>query len=161
QRRALDYYAEGALIWLEADTLIRTRSHGQRSLDDFCRRFFGGEDTPPMVRSYTRADVVAALNAVEAYDWDAFLRTRVDEIQVHAPLAGIEAGGWTLTQDDRPNPYLEAFAKVNKFADFSNSLGFWAKDDGHVEDVVHGSPAFAAGLAPAMRVLAIGGRKWT
>jgi predicted metalloprotease with PDZ domain len=161
QRRALDYYAEGALIWLEADTLIRTRSHGQRSLDDFCRRFFGGEDTPPAVRSYTRADVVAALNAVEPYDWDAFLRTRIDEIQIHAPLGGIEAGGWTLTQNDHPNAYIEAFAKVNKFVDFSYSLGFWAKEEGHVEDVVHGSPAFAAGLAPTMRVLAIGGRKWT
>ena len=160
ERRALDYYAEGALIWLEADTVIRTRSGGKRSLDDFCVRFFGGQDGGPMVRAYARDDVVSALNAVEPYDWDSFLRTRVQEIRPHAPLGGIAAAGWRLVQDDNPNPYLEAFAKVSKNSDLSFSLGFWAKEDGRVVDVVHGSPAFAAGLAPATKLIAIGGRKW-
>jgi len=160
QRRGLDYYPEGALIWLEADVLIRSRSGGKRSLDDFCRRFFGGEDGAPAVRSYTRADVIAALQSVETYDWDSFLRTRVEEVQPHAPLGGIVAGGWTLVQDDRSNPYLEAFAKVNKIDDFSYSFGFSAKEDGNVTDVVYGSPAFTAGMAPATKLLAIGGRKW-
>ena len=161
ERRGLDYYPEGALIWLEADTLIRTRSGGKRSLDDFCRAFFGGPGGAPSVRAYTRDDVIAALNAVEAYDWDEFLRTRVDEVQPHAPLGGIGNGGWTLVQNDQPNPYFDAFAKVSKHDDFSFSLGFASKEDGHVADVVHGSPAFNAGLAPAMRVIAIGGRKWS
>jgi len=161
ERRALDYYPEGALIWLEADVLIRTRSGGKRSLDDFCRAFFGGADSAPAVRAYSRDDVVAALNAVEAYDWDTFLRTRVEQIQPHAPLGGITAGGWTLVQDDKPNPYLDATAKAAKFIDFSHSLGFWAKEDGKVVDVVTGSPAFAAGLAPATTLIAIGGRKWS
>jgi predicted metalloprotease with PDZ domain len=160
QRRGLDYYPEGALIWLEADTLIRTRSDGKRSLDDFCRSFFGGSDSAPAVRAYTRADVVAALNGVEAYDWDTFLRTRVEDVQSHAPLGGIVAAGWKLEQNDQPNPYVDAAAKVSKQDDFSHSLGFWTKDDGHVVDVVYGSPAFAAGLAPVMKVIAIGGRKW-
>ncbi|MGH8142595.1 MAG: peptidase M61, partial [Steroidobacteraceae bacterium] len=40
-QRFEDYYDEGALIWLDADTLIRERSNGQRSLDDFARSFFG------------------------------------------------------------------------------------------------------------------------
>ena len=160
ERRALDYYAEGALIWLEADVLIRTRSAGKRSLDDFCRAFFGGADSAPAVRAYSRNDVIATLNAVEAYDWDTFLRTRVEQIQPHAPLGGIAGGGWTLVQDDKPNPYLDATAKSAKFIDFSHSLGFWAKEDGKVVDVVTGSPAFAAGLAPATKLIAIGGRKW-
>ena len=160
ERRALDYYAEGALIWLEADVLIRTRSAGKRSLDDFCRAFFGGADSAPAVRAYSRDDVIAALNSVEAYDWDAFLRTRVEQIQLHAPLGGITAGGWALIQDDKPNPYLDATAKSVKQSDFSHSLGFWAKDDGKIVDVVTGSPSFAAGLAPATKLIAIGGRKW-
>ena len=160
ERRALDYYAEGALIWLEADTVIRTRSGGKRSLDDFCVRFFSGTDGGPMVRPYTRADVLAALNAIEPYDWDTFLRTRVEDIRPHAPLGGITASGWRLVQDDHPNAYLDAFAKVAKNSDFSFSLGFWARDDGRVVDVVHGSPVFAAGLAPATKLIAIGGRKW-
>lgn len=161
ERRPLDYYPEGALIWLEADTLIRTRSGGKRSLDDFCRAFHGGADGAPAVRAYSRSDVVAALNAVEPYDWDAFLRTRIDEVQVHAPLGGITNSGWTLVQNDSPNPYFDAAAKVAKQDDFSFSLGFATKDDGHVADVIHGSPAFNAGLAPVMKVLAIGGRKWS
>ena len=161
ERRALDYYPEGALIWLEADILIRTRSGGKRSFDDFCRAFFGGGDSVPAVRAYSRGDVIAALNSVEAYDWDTFLRTRVELIQAHAPLGGIVAGGWSLVQDDKPNPYLDATAKAAKFIDFSHSLGFWAKEDGKVVDGVTGSPAFAAGLAPATKLIAIGGRKWS
>lgn len=161
ERRGLDYYPEGALIWLEADTLIRTRSGGKRSFDDFCRSFFGGADGAPSVRAYSRADLIATLNAVEAYDWDTFLRTRVEDVQAHAPLGGITAGGWTLVQNDQANPYLDAAAKVTKNNDFSYSLGFWSKEDGKVVDVVHGSPAFAAGLAPAAKLIAISGRKWS
>jgi predicted metalloprotease with PDZ domain len=37
----------------------------------------------------------------------------------------------------------------------------WANKDGAVTDVLHDSPAFAAGVAPGMRLLAIGGRKWS
>src|SRR5262249_30006184 len=40
-RRSVDFYDESNLIWLEADTIIRRQSQGQRSLDDFCRRFHG------------------------------------------------------------------------------------------------------------------------
>ena len=40
-QRSEDYYSEGELIWLDADTLIRQLSGGKRSLDDFARSFFG------------------------------------------------------------------------------------------------------------------------
>ena len=43
QRRSVDFYPEGELIWLEADVTIRERTQGQRSIDDFCQRFFGGD----------------------------------------------------------------------------------------------------------------------
>jgi predicted metalloprotease with PDZ domain len=59
-RRSQDYYQEGALIWLEADALIREQSKGARSLDDFMRSFFGQRDTESIVVPYTRADVEAA-----------------------------------------------------------------------------------------------------
>ena len=39
-QRFEDYYNEGAMIWLDADTLIREKSQGKRSLDDFAKRFF-------------------------------------------------------------------------------------------------------------------------
>ena len=40
-RRSVDYYAEGELVWLDVDTVIRKLSRGKRSLNDFCARFLG------------------------------------------------------------------------------------------------------------------------
>jgi predicted metalloprotease with PDZ domain len=39
--RSTDFYKESAMLWLEADTLIRSTTHGAKSLDDFCRLFYG------------------------------------------------------------------------------------------------------------------------
>ena len=75
-----DYYNEGMLIWLDADTLIRELSKGKRSLDDFARGFFGIEDGRWSPVTYTFENVVAALNAVQPYDWAKFLRARLDEV---------------------------------------------------------------------------------
>ena len=72
-RRGLDYYPEGELIWLDVDTLIRRQTHGQKSLDDFCRLFYGGPGGPPKVVPYTFDDVVKTLNQVTPYDWEKLL----------------------------------------------------------------------------------------
>ena len=159
-RRRRDYYDEMLLVWLDADTLIREMSGGKRSLDDFCGSFFGGAERAPAVRPYSRSDVVSALRAVAPFDWQSFLASRVDAINPRAPLAGIERGGWKLTYDDAPNEFLAAREKVDGADNLSLSLGMWIKPDGVVADVVHGSPVFAAGVAPAMRLLSIGGHKW-
>src|SRR5690606_16937083 len=94
-QRSEDYYNEGALIWLEADMLIREKTGGRKSLDDFARGFFGVRDGDWGVVTYTFEDVVAALNAVVPHDWAAFLKTRVDEIAM-PPLGGIEKSGYRL-----------------------------------------------------------------
>ena len=44
RRVALKVIKLGMDIWLDADTLIRERSHGARSLDDFARAFYGIND---------------------------------------------------------------------------------------------------------------------
>jgi predicted metalloprotease with PDZ domain len=160
-RRGLDYYNEMLLVWLDIDTLLRERTAGARSLDDFCKNFFGGGSNPPAVRPYNRADVVAGLTAIAPYDWSRFLATRVDDVNPRAPLDGILRSGWSLTYDDTPNEFLAAREKAMETDDLSFSLGIWTKADGTVADVVHGSPAFAAGVAPGMRLVAIAGRKWT
>jgi predicted metalloprotease with PDZ domain len=160
-RRARDYYDEMLLVWLDADTLIRETSGGRRSLDDFCGSFFGGPERSPAVRPYSRGELVSALRAVAPLDWEGFLTERVDRITPRAPLAGIERGGWRLTYDDAPNEFLSARDKVDGSDNLSHSLGLWSKPDGVVADVVHGSPVFAAGVAPGMRLIAIGGHKWS
>ena len=160
-RRSLDYYPEGELIWLEVDSIIRRQTHGQRSLDDFCRRFHGGQSGAPTVVPYTFDDVVHALNDVAPYDWAALLHERVASTSTHAPLGGIDGDGWKLVYNDKPNAFLKALEKTFKFSDFSYSLGFSIAKDGKFSDVIVGSPAYQAGIGPGMKLLAVNGRKWT
>ena len=53
-KRGQDYYDEGELLWLDADTLIRKMTNNQKSLDDFQRIFLGkGGNTGPLIVTYT------------------------------------------------------------------------------------------------------------
>jgi predicted metalloprotease with PDZ domain len=160
-RRSLDYYPEGELIWLEVDSIIRQQSHGQRSLDDFCRRFHGGESGPPVVLPYKFDDIVRTLNEVAPYDWASLLKERVGSTSTHAPLGGIEGDGWKLVYNDQPNVLTHAAEKLFKFADFSYSLGFTVAKDGKLQDVVVSSPSYLSGIGPGMKLIAVNGRKWT
>jgi predicted metalloprotease with PDZ domain len=160
-RRSLDYYPEGELIWLEVDAIIRQTSRGQRSLDDLCRRFHGGESGAARVVPYSFDDVVRALNEVAPYDWATLLQERTRGTTSHAPLGGIERGGWKLVYNDRPNLFSQALEKLAKFTDFSYSLGFTVAADGKLDDVIVGSPAYQAGVGSGMKLIAVNGRKWT
>ena len=160
-RRGLDYYPEGALIWLEVDTTIRQQSHGQKSLDDFCKLFYGGESGPPNVVPYTFDDLVRALNQVVAYDWAGLLKERVNSTNPRAPLGGIERGGWRVVYNEQPNVFIRTGEKLRKSVDASYSLGFVVKEDGRFSDVIYGSPAYAVGIGPGMKLVAINGRAWS
>jgi predicted metalloprotease with PDZ domain len=160
-RRSLDYYPEGQLIWLEVDATIRQQTRGQRSLDNFCRRFHGGESGTPKVVTYTFDDIVRGLNEVTPYDWAKLLRERAGATSTHAPLGGIELGGWKLVYNDQPNVLTEAAEKLEKFSDFSYSLGFSVGENGDFYDVIVGSPAYAAGLGPGMKLIGVNGRKYS
>ncbi len=160
-RRSLDYYPEGELIWLEVDAIIRQQTHGERSLDDFCHRFHGGESGPPKVVPYTFDDIVHALNDVAPYDWATLLRERVSSTGAHAPLGGIEREGWKLVYNDEPNAIDKAIEKISKTADFSYSLGFSLSEDGKLDDVIVGSPVYKSGVGPGMTLIAVNGKKWT
>jgi predicted metalloprotease with PDZ domain len=161
RRRGTDFYSESALIWLEADAIIRSRTDGKKSLDDFCRRFHGGESGSPRVVPYTFDDVVAALNEVAPNDWRAFLQKRVYEINPNAPVGGIEAAGWKLVYKDEPSEMLEGQQTEYKYTQLSFSLGFTLNEDGAIGDVIPDSPADKAGVAPGMKLVAVNGRKWT
>ncbi len=160
-RRGLDYYPEGELIWLEVDTIIRQQSQEQKSIDDFCRLFFGGESGPPKVVPYTFDDLVRALNQVAPYDWAGLLKTRVNSTDPRAPVGGIERGGWRLVYNDQPNVFIHTGEKLRKSVDASYSLGFSVRENGEFSDVIHGSPAYAVGIGPGMKLVAINGRAWS
>ena len=160
-RRSLDYYPEGELIWLEVDTRIRQLTAGKSSLDDFCRIFYGGQSGPPKVVPYKLADLASALNQVAPYEWETLLKERVNSITSHAPLDGIERGGWRLVYNEKPNVFLRAQEKLNNGVEIMYSLGFWLRKDGEFGDVIPGSPAYQAGIGPGMKLIAINGRRWS
>ncbi len=160
-RRSLDYYPEGVLLWLDADVTIRALTGGKKSLDDFCRLFHGGANKGAEVKPYTLDDVVSALNTVAPHDWRGFIHARVQAVAPHAPLGGITGGGWKVVYTDKANERAKTASKVDKTESFVFSLGFTLKEDGYVSDVLPNSPAFKAGLGPAMRIIGVDGRKLT
>ena len=160
-RRRVDYYDEGSLVWLDADVLIRQRSNGKLSLNDFCRRFHGGSDTAPLVKTYTFDDVVNTLNEVMPYDWRSFLTERIYQVAPHAPLAGITGGGWKLVYTDKPNTLVRLGDHARKSVDLMYSIGAMFKEDGGVMDVNPNLEAARAGLAPGMKILTVNGRPWS
>jgi predicted metalloprotease with PDZ domain len=155
-RGGSDYYYEGVLIWLEADVLIRQKSKGKRSLDDFCQKFFGGEGRQP-IKPYTFDDVVSALNDMAPHDWRAYFNSRLSSTSPTAPLGGIEDGGWRLTYND----VLPETLKARGLLDQSYSLGVWLTKDGTVTEVIPGMPAAKAGLRSGMKLIAINGKRFS
>ena len=160
-QRGEDYYSEGQLIWLEADMLIRERSRGKRSLDDFAKRFFGVEDGRITPLTYTFDDVVAALNAVEPDDWATFLTERVINVAPKAPLEGLTRGGWRLVYDEKPTDFAQANAREAKNADYSYSIGLTIANSGAVSAVVWDGPAFTQGVRVADEIVAVNGQAYS
>ena len=160
-RRSTDFYPEGDLISLEADTIIRQQTEGKRSLDDFCRKFYGKESGPPRVVPYTCDNVVRTLNEIAPYDWRGFFQQRIYEINPRAPLGGIENGGWHLVYTNELPAMLKIREGQRKYTDLSFSLGLSLAADGGINDVLPGTTADQAGIGPAMKLVAVNGRAWT
>ena len=159
-RRSVDYYPEGTLIWLEADVLIRQLSHGAKSLDDFLKAFEGPPSTGPLVKPYTFEDVVSNLNSVQAYDWANFFTQRLQSTSTHAPLGGIEKGGWKLVYKDTPSQAWRDLEVYDKTVNLMYSLGLVTKEDGMIQDVKMGGPAQKAGVTPMTKIAGVNGRKY-
>ena len=86
-KRGQDYYQEGELLWLDADTLIRKLTDNKKSLDRLSKIFLAkGGNTGPLIVTYNLDELVADLNQVVPYDWANFLHDRVDNINPRADL---------------------------------------------------------------------------
>ena len=158
-RRSTDFYEEGALLWLEVDTILRQKSNGTKSMDDFAHLFHGGENTPPAVKTYTFEDVVSTLNQLVPYDWRGLLTDRVLKVAEHAPLNGLENSGWKLVYTDKPNQ----IAKLGEHhgVDAIASLGLALSSQGNVQDAIEGGVASRQGIGPGMKIIAVNGRRYS
>ena len=160
-QRSEDYYNEGLLIWLEADAIIRRESQGARGLDDFARAFFGMRPGDWGQLTYSRQDVIDTLNGVQPYDWAGFLAARVDRTTKEAPKAGFDLGGYILVYGDAPNSTTREVEKGIKGVDQSYGIGLAVKNEGEIASVIWDSPAFKAGLAVGMSIIAVDGAEFS
>lgn len=157
-RRSEDYYSEGELVWLDADTLIRKMTDGAKSLDDFARAFFGVKDGDYSELTYDFDTVVATLNGIVPYDWAGFLRARLDGHNPNAPLDGIARGGYKLVYADQPTEFHRQVMALRKYEDFTFSLGITINSkDMTLASVLWDGPAFRAGLTVGAKLLAVNG----
>jgi predicted metalloprotease with PDZ domain len=161
-RRGQDYYQEGELFWLDADTLIRKQTNNKKSLTDFLHIFLAkGGNTGPLIVPYNRDELVADLNQVVKYDWATFIHERIDNVNPHADLDGIERGGYKLVFTDKPSASEHTMASAGgRRASGINvwySLGLRLTGEGVISDVRWGGPADKANLAPGQKILAVNG----
>lgn len=155
-RRSQDYYPEGQLVWLDVDTTIRQLTHGQKSLNDFAVKFLAvGRNTPARVLPYNFDDIVNDLNSVVAYDWRGFLTERLTSHANHAPLGGIEHGGYKLVYGDEPTKFEKAALGRRGGVDALYSVGLRVRKDGTIADVKMFSDAYEAGFAPQWKIVAV------
>jgi predicted metalloprotease with PDZ domain len=155
-----DYYEAGKLMWLDADQLIREKTGGKKSLDDFARLFFGMRDRDWGVLTYRFQDVVDALNKVMPYDWATFLNERIYDVKPEATLGWIERGGYKLVYQEKPTAYGKSVEKARKITDLSYSIGITIGREGAITAVAWGGPAFNGGITIGSKLLAVNGRDY-
>lgn len=161
-QRSEDYYVEGALVWLEADQIIRKGTGGAKGLDDFARAFFSASyPGDPGQRTYDFAEVVRTLNGVHAYDWAAFLDTRLRQPDQPSPLNGIAAAGYRLVWKDTPNPYDKGRYDNAKSTNLTYSLGLALDNTGKVTSTLWDGPAFDAGIVNGAQIVAVNGEAYS
>ncbi len=160
-RRGLDYYDEDVLNWLWVDVIVRQQSKGAKSLDDFCKLFYGGQSGPPALKTYTFDDVVNTLNQVAPYDWRGFWAERLTNHGPRGPLGGVNGSGWKLVYDESPSYLTTAEEHRGKAIDAHYSVGLLLKENGGVQDTVEGMVAAKSGIGPGMTIVAVNDRKFS
>jgi predicted metalloprotease with PDZ domain len=161
RRSSNDFYGEGELLWLDVDTIIREKTGGRKSLDTFLHLYGAPALTGPITRTYTRADIERLLNEVVAYDWHDFFQKRVYEVAPRPPTAELARAGWRLVYTSQPNSFDETSEALRHTSNQWYSYGLLLNRDDTVTDVREGSPAWAAGMAAGMKLVAIDGQAYT
>ncbi len=156
-QRDEDYYVEGLLMWLDADTLIREKTGGKKSLTTFAQHFFGIDNGQWGVVTYQFNDIVKALNDVVPYDWAGFLKQHLTTHDATHLLDGITRGGWKLVYTDKPSAYEKSEMARFGGSEFIYSLGILVGKGASIARVAWGSPAFKAGLVEGGKIIAVDG----
>ena len=154
-QRSEDYYNEGLMVWMEADAMLRQKSGGTKSIDDFAKAFFGIRNGDWGEVTYTFDDVAATLNKIVPYDWADFLHRRITETGQPAPIQGFAMNGYKLVYTDQPTPTFKQGEKNS--TNVSYSLGMIVSNSGEVTSSIWDSPAFKAGIDVGTQIQAVNG----
>jgi predicted metalloprotease with PDZ domain len=157
-QRSEDYYLDGALLWLDVDT--RLRQSGKASLDDFAQGFFGGASGETGPAFYSFEQVMAALGQVMPADWSGFFTAALTRTGGDAPLAGLVQAGYRLDYAEKASAYFTGWETLSKRTELSASIGLSIEEGGAIGSVLWEGPAFAAGLARGMQLVAVNGMAW-
>jgi predicted metalloprotease with PDZ domain len=98
---------------------------------------------------------------VQPYDWAGFLNTRLRSTAAHAPLGGVENGGWKLMYNGVRSEFRKAVEERRKLVDLTYSIGLKVKEDGTIVDITYRGPAEKAGVAPSSKLIAVDKRQFT
>ncbi len=161
RRGAGDFYTEGELLWLDADTIIRERSGGRKSLDDFLHLYSEPALTGPITKTYTREEIERLLNEVQPYDWHGFFERYVYSISADPPNDDLAHAGWQFVYNDRPNEFIVASEHTRHSTDETYGIGLSVDAKGTIASVRQGSAAWNAGLGPEMTILAVDSQSYS
>jgi predicted metalloprotease with PDZ domain len=158
-RLSAEYYPEGGMMWLEIDARIREATHGERSLDDFCRSFFGAGDRTAHCLPYSADDLVSALSQLVAFSWDSLITAQIDGVRETFNETPMKTAGWMFGYTDKKPKYLADSETRAKCHYYYESLGFSLSDeDNTIDQVVPGSPADRARLCSGMEFMGVNAR---
>ncbi|MFB3788546.1 MAG: PDZ domain-containing protein [bacterium] len=150
--RPQDYYFEGALLWFEMDCLLREKSGGKLSLDDFIRRFLGRYQPGVETAGYDENEITDRLNGLLPYDWKELIERRVRGLREDLPLDLLERAGYRLEYSNQPTPYEKS--------PFLASLGMAVDEEGVISRIVPGGPADRAQLREGARITGVNGHQF-
>ncbi|SDF49776.1 MULTISPECIES: M61 family metallopeptidase [unclassified Duganella] len=160
QRRE-DYYAEGVLLWLDVDMLLRALTKDRKSMLDFAAVFFGAGQNTRTITTYTFEDVCKTLNKIAPYDWAAYFKQRLHAHDDTYLLDGLKRGGYRLVYTDQPTEFFTLHEVDLGGMDLSTSLGLVIGKKGAIKSVAWEGPAFKAGISLGARLVSVGGQPYT
>ncbi len=160
-QRSEDYYNEGLLVWMDVDSMLREKSGGAKSIDDFAKAFFGIRDGDWGEVTYTFDEVAKTLNTIVPWDWAGYLQRRLTEHGSGAPIAGFARNGYQLTYTDTPTASFKAAETAAKATNLTYSGGMVLDGSGELTGVTWNSAAFAAGFAIGDQIVAVDGEAYS
>src|SRR5690606_26212401 len=106
-------------------------------------------------------DVAACLRNIVDYEWEPYLRDKLESREGGEPLEGLNRGGYRLTYRPWRSGFSQSYDALYNQFDLRFSLGVTVGDDGTLKEVVWGSPAFEAGLTVGSRIHEVAGEAYS